>query len=68
VVNVLKLFIFVTDAGDNKPKVGATTLSITTLNIMTLSVKGLYVTLSIKGLHVTLIISDKQHNNTLPLF
>jgi hypothetical protein len=35
---------------------GPTTLRITTFNIMTLSMKGFYVTLS---------ISDTEHNNTL---
>ena len=36
----------------------STTLSITTFSLMTLSLKGLYVTLSIK---------DTKHNNALPL-
>ncbi len=40
---------------------GATTLSITTFSIMTLSIRDLYVTLSIGGLYVTLSIIDSQH-------
>jgi hypothetical protein len=54
---------------------GATTLSIMTSSITTLSIRGLIVTLSIatfsimtlsiKGLFVTLSINDAQHDNAL---
>ncbi len=48
-----------------------TTLSIMTFSIkglyVTFSIKGLYVTFSIKGLYVTFSIIDTELNNTLPL-
>ncbi len=44
---------------------GATTVGIMTLSVMTLSIKGLFVTLSIKGLFVTLSINNIQHVNTV---